>query len=207
MNIKVLIFIAVVIFVGVSCQRTTQKATTPAKVPTTPKNGATTSKGAKGATSTKKDTGIKKSTTKKGNTKSGATTPSGPKLKAGASTPPVFVSPTPPVAYSCDNITGKAGFVFGDFATGRWFLHREMCAFPFNPWFGICGVGNFTLDATKATSNMVVNTFIEGAYVNSPASRLTPVGTNGILTWNISQVSVRTDVMPSTSTLKVKTNV
>jgi hypothetical protein len=204
MKVKILIFIALaILFIGASCQSTPtkQKATTKAgaKPASKPKSDYTSTKKSGGGTTKKPQVG----TTKKENTKAGEKTTSGPKLKAGAATPPVFTPPPIPPVYTCDNITGIASFRFADFATGQWYLHREMCAFPFNPWFGTCGIGNFTLDAAKTSSSLVVNTFLEGTYQTSPASKLTPVGTNGIMTWAITTVGVRNDTMPSTSTLKV----
>lgn len=197
MKLKILIFIALAIFiVGVSCQTKTTK----------PKTGTTakfTTKSKNAATTPKKSSD--KSTAKKA--KAGEVTTTAPKLKAGSSSPPVFTAPPVAPVYTCENITGMATFKFADFATGRWFLHREMCAFPFNPWFGICGVGNFTLDTARTSSSLVVSTFFEGILSNSASSTLTPIGSNGIMNWAITTVGTRNDTMPSTSTLKVSIKV
>lgn len=228
MKVKILIFIALAIFfIGASCQSTktkkvssATKATPTKKDAAKPKSNFTTTKKSGGGnvkkagsqTTKKVGSGTAKKTgsvtTKKGEAtfatpKPGAKISSGPKLRSSASTPPVFTAPPTPPVYTCNNITGISNFRFADFATGQWYLHREMCAFPFNPWFGTCGVGNFTLDAAKTSSNLVVSTFLEGTFQNSPSSTLKPVGTNGIMNWEITTVGIKTDTMPSTSTIKV----
>lgn len=74
-----------------------------------------------------------KPTTKPATTKPAITTkPTTTKPKVTSSEVPEFTTPPPTPVYTCNNITGVANFNFAKYATGKWYLWRELSAWPFS---------------------------------------------------------------------------
>lgn len=110
-----IVLVSVALIIGVSCQ-TTKTTPKPTTKPTT-----------KPVVTTKPVMTTKPVVTTK---PAAATTKAAQKVTAGEV--PEFTTPPPTPVYTCSNITGIPNFAFAKYATGKWYLWRELSAWPFS---------------------------------------------------------------------------